>query len=107
MALAQVTEDAMLDWLLGTAFPAPPTEVWLALHRDAAPVAGNQINGWAGGDRVRLQPSDFTPASNASGGGRERVNARAVLLGVHATTQTVKSFGLWDAATGPSESGGS
>jgi len=88
----------MLDWLLGKPFPAPPAELWLALHTDALPTVSNQVIGWAGGDRVRLTTSDFTPPSDAPGGGRERVNVRAVLLGVHTMTQTVKSFGLWNAA---------
>lgn len=100
MALAQATEDAVLNWLLGTAFPAPPAQLWLALHSDDAPASGNEIKGWAGGDRVRIAAADFGPIGHAPGGGRERVNARAILLGVHAATQTVKSFGLWDAPTG-------
>jgi hypothetical protein len=100
MALAQATEDAVLNWLLGTAFPAPPAQLWLALHSDGIPATGNEIKGWAGGDRVRIAAADFGPIGNAPGGGRERLNGRAILLGVHTATQTVKSFGLWDAATG-------
>jgi hypothetical protein len=100
MALAAATEDAMLSWVLGSPFPAPPGQVWLALHSDAVPSLSNEITGWAGGDRVRVTAADFTAPANATGGGRERVNNKAMLLGIHRVTQTVKSFGLWDAATG-------
>jgi hypothetical protein len=100
MALSQVTEDAVLNWLLGAPFPVPPAEVWLALHSDEAPALANEIKGWAGGDRIRVSSTDFTAAANAAAGGRERLNAKALLLGVHSATQVVKSFGLWDASTG-------
>jgi len=100
MALSQVTEDAVLDWLLGVPFPAPPTEVWLALHSEDAPTLGNEIKGWAGGDRIRISAADFAAVANAAGGGRERLNAKALLLGIHSANQTVKAFGLWNASTG-------
>jgi len=100
MALSQLTEDAVLAWLLGTAFPAPPAQVWLALHSGPQPALGNEIKGWAGGDRIRVAASDFSAAANATGGGRERLNSKALLLGVHTSPQTVQSFGLWDAASG-------
>jgi len=100
MALSQLTEDSVLAWLLGTSFPAPPAQVWLALHSGAQPALGNEIKGWAGGDRIRVNSSDFAAAANAAAGGRERLNSKALLLGVHSSPQTVESFGLWDAATG-------
>jgi hypothetical protein len=100
MALSQVTEDAVLDWLLGVPFPAPPREVWLALHSDQTPSLSNEIKGWAGGDRIRVSSTDFAAVANAAAGGRERLNAKALLLGIHGAAQTVKSFGLWDASTG-------
>jgi hypothetical protein len=100
MALSQVTEDAVLAWLLGTAFPAPPAQLWLALHSGAQPALGNEIKGWAGGDRIRVAAADFAAPQAAAAGGRERLNSKALLLGAHSSPQTVVSFGLWDAATG-------
>ena len=100
VALSQTTEDAVLSWLLGTAFPAPPAQLWLALHSDENPAAGNEIKGWAGGDRLRVSAADFGAAVNATGGGRQRSNNRALLLGAGSSAQLVKAFGLWDAATG-------
>lgn len=90
----------MLSWVLGTPFPAPPSQAWLALHRDAEPSTANEITGWAGGDRVRVTAADFTAPANAIGGGRERLNNKAILLGLHSLTQTVRSFALWDSAAG-------
>lgn len=100
MALSQTTEDAVLAWLLGTPFPEPPKEVWLALHSEPQPTAANEIVGWAGGDRLLVSAADFQAPENAPGGGRQRINSRALLLGSHATRQAVKSFGLWTAARG-------
>jgi hypothetical protein len=100
MSLSQVTEDAILNWLLGTPFPPPPREVWLALHSGDQPTLGNEIRGWAGGDRILLNRADFSLPTDVGTIGRERLNAKALMLGVHATAQTVKSFGLWDASTG-------
>ena len=98
MALSQITEDAVLNWLLGTPFPAPPAEVWLALHSGDQPTLANEIRGWAGGDRLLLHKSDFAAPTTLGTIGRERVNAKALMLGIHSTAQTVKSFGLWDGA---------
>lgn len=100
MALSEALEDALLGWVLGTPFPAPPTELWLSLHSAAVPAAGNQINGWTGGNRLRLAAADFAAATAAPGGGRQRLNARALMLGVAAADQPVASFAIWTAATG-------
>jgi hypothetical protein len=98
MALSQLTSEALLAWLLGTPFPEPPADAWLALHSGAQPDLGNEIKGWAGGDRIRVTAADFAAAHQGEMGCRERVNSRALLLGVHSSSQTVQSFGLWDAA---------
>jgi hypothetical protein len=100
MTLAQATQDALLDWLLGTAFPTPPEQLYLAVHSGPSPSLDNEISGWAGGDRLRVTASDFAPAADAAGDGRQRSNSRALLLGIHTLPQTIASFGLWDAATG-------
>ena len=100
MALSQTLEDALLAWVLGTAFPAPPAALWLSLHSGAVPTGANQITGWSGGDRVQVQASDFAAATTATGGGRQRLNSRALMLGAHSSSQSVVSFALWDAATG-------
>jgi hypothetical protein len=99
MALSQLTSEAVLAWLLGTPFPEPPADAWLALHSDPEPDLGNEIKGWAGGDRIRVTAADFAAAQAADASGRERLNSRALLLGIHISPQTVQSFGLWDAAT--------
>ena len=100
MALAQTTEDAILAWLLGTTFPAPPAETWLSLHSDESVGLATQISSWSGGDRVRLTNADFGAVSSTGDGGRARVNIRALAFGSHTSDQTVRAFGLWDAASG-------
>ena len=100
MALAQALEDALLNWVLGTPFPPPPSGLWLALHSGAVPTAGNEILTWAGGSRLQVSGPDFAAATTAPTGGRRRLNARALMLGASPTTQAVSSFALWDAATG-------
>lgn len=100
MALSQSLEDALLDWVLGTAFPAPPAALYLSLHNGAVPTSANQITGWAGGDRLQVKASDFAAATTAATGGRQRLNSRALLLGAHSSSQSVVSFALWDAASG-------
>lgn len=98
MPLAQTYQDAVLSWLFGTAFPAPPAQLWLALHSDEAPAAGNEIKGWAGGNRIRVATTDFSVAVGVAGG-RQRSNNKAMMLGVHTAEQTVKAFGLWTDGT--------
>lgn len=100
MALSQALEDAVLNWVLGAAFPAPPSAVWLSLHSGAVPTSSNEISAWAGGSRLRVFASDFAAATTAPTGGRRRLNARALLLGAPASSQPVASFAIWDAATG-------
>ena len=102
MALSQDTEDALLAWLLGAPFPAPSAQTWLALHDGDQPAAVNEIKGWAGGDRLLISADDFSAPTAAPGGGRQRVNTRALLLGVHSAAQTVRSFALWNAPVGGS-----
>ncbi|MCE2836703.1 MAG: hypothetical protein LW834_07045 [Cyanobium sp. 49614_E6] len=98
MALSQTNQDAVLSWLFGTAFPAPPAQLWLALHGDETPTAGSEIKGWSGGNRIRVVTTDFGTITTASGG-RQRVNTRAFIFGVHTIEQAVKSFALWDATS--------
>lgn len=100
MALSQTTEDAILAWLLGTAFPAPPRETWLSLHSSESVDGTTEIRGWSGGDRIRLTAADFGAVSSTSDGGRARVNLRALAFGAHANDQTVRAFGLWDDPAG-------
>lgn len=100
MAFSQALEDALLNWVLGAPFPAPPSGRWLSLHSGPVPTAGNEITSWAGGSRLAISPADFAASSTAPTGGRQRLNARALLLGSSPTNQAVASFALWDAATG-------
>lgn len=97
MALPTTTQEALLLWLLGEPFPAPPQELWLALHHGPQPTLVNEIHGWAGGDRLRVSRADFH-APAAGGGGSELRNSRALMLGMTNTAQAVESFGLWSAA---------
>ena len=90
----------MLAWVLGTPFPAPPAQVWLALHSGAVPALGNELKGWAGGDRLKVSAADFTAPASAGASGRERRNSRALLLGAASGDQSAMSFGLWDSASG-------
>lgn len=100
MAVSEALQDALLAWVLGNPFPAPPTALWLSLHNAPVPTLGNQINGWAGGDRLQLTATDFAAASAAPEGGRQILNARALMLGPQMVPQTIASFAIWDAATG-------
>lgn len=102
MALSQLAQDGLLGWLLGSPFPDPPVQTWLALHASGSPTADNEIKGWAGGDRLQVTEADFAAPTTAEGGGRKRVNSRAILLGVHDNVQTIESFALWDAPVGGS-----
>lgn len=100
MALAETLEDALLNWVFGTAFPPPPSQLWLSLHSDEEPSAGNEIVTWSGGSRLRVSGPDFAAATAAPTGGRRRLNARALMLGSSPSSQAPRSFALWDAATG-------
>ena len=106
--LGSVPASAALLWLLGEPFLAPPAGCFLALHFEEIPTAENQINGWAGGDRVLLRRDDFgnvdLNCEYTTGGmaPAKIANTRAIQFGVHVNSQTPLSFALWDAATGGS-----
>jgi len=106
--LGSAPASAALLWLLGEPFLAPPAGCFLALHFEEIPAAENQINGWAGGDRVLLRRDDFgnaDPNYEYTDGGitpARIANTRAIQFGVHANDQAPLSFALWDAATGGS-----
>lgn len=102
MALSQTTEDAILAWLLGSPFPAPPRETWLSLHSSETVDGTTEIKGWTGGNRIKLSNADFAAVATTSDGGRARVNIRALAFGAHANDQTVRAFGLWDDPAGGS-----
>lgn len=100
MALSHSTEDAILAWLLGTPFPAPPRETWLSLHASETVDSSTEIKGWSGGTRIQLTNADFGVVTGTSDGGRVRINIRALAFGAHASDQTVRAFGLWDDPAG-------
>jgi len=99
--LAPQIAAANIEWLFGGAWSLPPAGCFLSLHSGDFPTAENQINGWAGGDRVMLQRSDFGAIKMAEDDGSDGAaltNARAIQFGVHVNSQVPLSFALWDSA---------
>lgn len=98
MPLSAEHDEALLRWLLGTPFPAPPAALWMSLHRQPVPAAANEVKGWGGGDRIPVGPADFAAIQNATDTGKLMRNQRALLFGIHGTNQRLESFALWDAS---------
>lgn len=102
MALGQLIQDGLLNWLKGGLFPSPPTGVYVSLHSGTPATGVNEVSGTFGG-RVALTSGDFT--SNAwmdgvVGGIREMLNSTGVVSELASTGVTVAGFALWDAPTG-------
>jgi len=61
LGLSPLLQDAGLRWLKGTAFPPPPPQLWLALHRALPASGGNEV-----GKRVLVDPADLGDPRDAS-----------------------------------------
>lgn len=102
MALGQLIQDGLLNWLKGDPFPLAPSAVYVSLHSGNPATGVNEVSGTLGG-RVELAAVNFS--SNAwmdsvVGGIREMVNTTGVVFDLAATGVTVEGFALWDAPTG-------
>jgi hypothetical protein len=108
MGLSPFLQDAGLNWLRGTAFPAPPAELWLALHSGTPAVEGNEVGG-----RVLVEVADLgTPRSGSreplpqdpwvpgNGELREITNINVINSDLLVDGSRLVAFSFWDAFTG-------
>ncbi len=101
MALGQVIQDGVLNWLKGQAFPSPPSVLHLGFHSDALAAIEAEVSANLGG-RIAITGVDFGNTrwlNNIDGGTRELVNSRAFVTGLADAQVQVLSFGLWSAAS--------
>jgi hypothetical protein len=107
MGMKPYLQSLLLNWLRGTAMPAPPS-LWLSLHGVIPATPLNQLM-----DRSAVPPSSLgtpRPASGAPlpqipwvpGNGEvlELANTVQIRTVVLPESLTFASFGLWDAPTG-------
>jgi len=107
MGLPAYYQDAGLYWLRGVAFPPPPAELWLAVHRAVPASEGNQA-----GDRVAVPIGSLGTPRNGSrdalpqdpwvpGNGelREITNIAPIRSGLLSQAERLVAFSLWDAAS--------
>lgn len=100
MPLSAAVADDLLNWLKGTAFPSPPAMLAMSLHTHAVPLANNEVSTQLGG-RVAIPASSFSSPGNSVGvQGREIRNVHAIAFGNALTDLSIKSFAIWDAASG-------
>lgn len=92
----------MLDWLRGTAFPAPPSALYLSLHSDTEATTGAEVSAALGG-RVPIDQDKLSSTSYLDGqssGARQIVNTVAFISDLATEQAEVQSFAIWDAPTG-------
>jgi hypothetical protein len=108
MGLSPFLQDAGLNWLRGTAFPAAPAELWLALHSGTPAASGNEV-----GNRVLVPISKLGTPRNGSreplpqdpwvpGNGelREITNIEVINSDLLVDDSRLGAFSFWDAAAG-------
>ena len=104
---SQYFENALLNWLKGTAFPAAPATVYVALFTTApSNDTGSGAVEVSGGAYARVSITTSSGWSAISGGGSsatpEQISNAATLTYPTATANwgTVVAIGLYDAASG-------
>jgi hypothetical protein len=102
VALDRILQDGVLDWLRGVAFPSPPDALYLSLHSDTTASSGADVTSALGGrievDQAFLSTTRFLDGQ--SEGTRQVVNTQAFISGLATTGVEIRSFAIWDAATG-------
>lgn len=102
MALDLTLQNGVLNWLRGNTFPAPPANLYLSLHSDTVAGSNAEVSADLGG-RIAIDQqflSSPTFLDGQTSGTRQIVNSQAFLSGLAGTTVQVKSFAIWDAASG-------
>lgn len=97
-ALSNTYEDALLNWIRGTAFPSAPATVYVALF-DGSPTdsgsGGTEITNTIKGTATR-----DAMAFNAPAGGEIENSAEVVITASAVGAATASHYGLFTAATG-------
>lgn len=102
MAFERTLATSILNWLLrNQAMPAPPSELWIALHSGSTPTVANEVTASVGG-RVRVDASFFTsvPAPVVGVTAMELINTRAISFGTAQVALNVFTFTLWTTQAG-------
>lgn len=108
LGLSPLLQDAGLRWLKGTAFPAPPAQLWLTLHRALPASSGNEV-----GNRVLVDPAELGEPRDASrdplpqvpffpGNGelRDLTNLVDINSDLLLADEVLVGFSFWDASSG-------
>lgn len=110
MAASEALADAILGWLKGNAFPAPPvTNLYLSLHEGEPGPAGtaNDVTTTIAGGRATLPLADIGSISTAAEGGKQMATSAVVTFtGAALAGGVVSHVGLWSAAPGGTFYGG-
>jgi hypothetical protein len=97
-ALSNTYEDALLNWIRGTSFPAAPATVYAALF-DGSPgddgAGGTEITNTIKGSTTRN-----AMAFNAPSGGEIENSAEVVITASASAPATASHWGLFTASTG-------
>jgi hypothetical protein len=97
-AASNYLEDAVLNWIRGTTFPAAPGAVYVALF-DGSPTdtgsGGTEIT-----NTIRGTTTRNAIAFNAPSGGEIENSAEVVITASASGGATASHFGLFSAATG-------
>ena len=100
-ALSDYLEDALINWLRGTTFPAAPANVHIALFTAAPSDAGGGTE-VSGGSYARVAVSGAAGSWDAPSGGTGATENTAAITFPAATASwgTVTHVGIFDASTG-------
>jgi hypothetical protein len=99
-SLSRTMEGNILDWLTGTAFPAVPAGLYLALFT-ATPTETGGGTEVAGGINYARQAVTFGAKSNPDATSTRKSNNAAVTFGIPSGAWgTITHFALFDAVSG-------
>jgi hypothetical protein len=108
LGLSPLLQDAGLRWLKGIAFPAPPAQLWLALHRALPASSGNEVGSRVLVDPVELgepraasrDPLPQVPFVPGNGELRDLTNLVDINSDLLLSDEILVGFSFWDAASG-------
>ncbi len=97
-ALSNYTENALVEWLGGNAFPSAPANLYLSLHTDATTDAGGGTE--VSGNNYSRTTIAASVWSAAAGGTGATSNESAVTTAVATGSWgTITHIALWDASS--------
>lgn len=101
MAFSSYMADALLNWMRGTAFPAPPAFLYFSMHSASPGMTGANECTDATYARVAIAATGASFGAPANGGAGRRITSSVAITWPALTAGfTATHVGFWDALSG-------